>query len=782
MKRKIKILVAFVIVISIFASTFAGCTLIVKNKDREANEVLTTVTRNGITLEISKNSFLDYFNSLYSQNAQYIQYGYFTVEQILDAAIEGKIKNTYLLTDAMVYLTDKSKVGDTRHNVLKGKGAKVKLEDVLTYAEWAEAVYSVNKSIDDQIEAAKENAYQTQLDKVWRKTDKTGVKGIEFTEETKEYLKETYYENDKIDFDKIKIVVIYDEEIDGADGTKVNRKSEELIPAKGNYTKEFATTFGEQENDGVKKTFEITFNESPKNVDDEPIPHTVSHEYTLKKSRATKDKIDELEGVLDRFKINDITVGRYDNKAQLKDKGIDLDGTDDASKLYKIRDLEKEAEQIKKTSSDENLVEGYRVVTERMKASYKNMDYYYYSAFELSVSNAFKSEIYQKALKDYSDEDLARDTMAELKYLREKNKAQYGSDLEKNKKDFVKAIGEKLDNVYYYPKMDDTTEQFFVLNLLFKFSEEDQAFLSEHTPGNGVLTGTTEEVVKGYREYLAPTTTTEASNPDYDKEHECPLHKDGKEGETCSFSEDATGIKDGKICPSIRYGRIADDGTLKINGVDEDYAEKILDVMARLEAELVAVENDETKSAEEKQRASIEIFERYMYSYNDDAGCMNKPSGYYGKTEGFAKEFLELSQEVFDYNPTVGNAFVSPGKIGYAYTSFGLHIVMISAVPFKDATNNEDLSFENDEELKAYYKTEYDVNGNSIYKNVEKQLKDQKKTQAYLNFTTEHVPTKLITRNEKDNKVTLEKSLKKEVKIDAKKLKGIFDLFLKNKG
>ena len=241
----------------------------------------------------------------------------------------------------MVYLTDKSKVGDTRYNVLKGKGAKVKLEDVLTYAEWAEAVYSVNKSIDDQIEAAKENAYQTQLDKIWRKTDKTGVKGIEFTAETKEYLKETYYENDKIDFDKIKIVVIYDEEIDGADGTKVNRKSEELIPAKGNYTKEFATTFGEQENDGVKKTFEITFNESPANVDDEPIPHTVSHEYTLKKSRATKDKIDELEGVLDRFKINDITVGRYDNKAQLKDKGIDLDGTDDASKLYKIRDLEK---------------------------------------------------------------------------------------------------------------------------------------------------------------------------------------------------------------------------------------------------------------------------------------------------------------------------------------------------------------------------------------------------------------------------------------------------------
>lgn len=789
MRKKVKTLVVFVMVIAMFALTFAGCTLIKKNEVREANESLATINKNGITLEISKNAFLDYFNTLYAQNAQYIQNGYFSLDQILDAAIEGKIKNTYLLADAMVYLTDKKQVGDARYNALVGKGAKVKLEDVLTYAEWAEAVYSVNKSIDDQIDAAKENAYQTKLDKEWRKVEKAGVKEIEFTKETKEYLKDIYYENYEIDFDKIKVVVVYDELIE-KDGVKENKRSEDLIPSRGSYTKEFTTKFGDQESgDEVKKTFEITFNGLAEG-DKEAPTFTVSHEYTLKKARVTKNKKDELEGVLDKLKINDIIVGRYDSKEQLKEKDIDLDGTDEKYRVYKIRDLEKEAEELRKTSKDEDLIEGYRVVTERMKASYKDMEYYYYSAFEMAVSNALKNEIYQQALNSVSAEDLEKEVVTQLKYLLEKGKVKYGTDAEKNKEDFKKAITENVKTAYYYPAMDDTNENFYVYNLLFKFSPDDEKFLSDIAGDKDVL--------NGYREYIKGKTVTFASNPNYDKEHECPLHKDAKTGESlndkdkeivgvvneeteekCSFSGDLEGIKDGKICPSVKYGRI-EDGKLKILGVDDDYEEKVEDVIARLQNELVEVKNDATLTTEEISKKSIEIFERYMYSYNDDGGIMNNTLGYYGTNESFQKEFLDLSKEVWAFDPIVGNAFSSDEKLGLGYSSYGIHIVMISATPFSGAVPNKELSFENDEELIEYYKKEYDVEGNSIYKDVEKSRKDQIKTQAYLNYTNKHVPTKFITRDEKKNKVSLEKELKDEVKINNKKLKGIFDLFLKS--
>lgn len=776
MRKKIKLLVISLLIVAILASTFAGCTLITKNKDREANESLTTITRHGITLEISKNSFLDYFNTIYSQNAQYIQQGYFSVEQILDSAIEGKMKNTYLLADAMVYLTDKNKVGDVRVNVLNGKGKKVKLEDVLTYAEWAEAVHSVNKSINEQIDSAKENAYQTKLDQAWRKVRKTDVKGIEFTEETKKYLQDSYYENDNIDFDKIKVVVIYDEEIEikkNGETVKENKKSEPIIPSKVNFSKEFTTTFGQQDQDDeVEKTFEITFNETFEGIEKEDEAHTISHTYTLKKSRATKNKKDELEGVLDKIKIGDITVGRYDTKAQLKEKGIDLDGTDEDSKLYKIRDLNKETQDAKSTISDIDLVEGYRVVNERMKTTFKTMNYYYHSAFEIAVTNALRSEIHQRALDKYKQADLEKDIINELKYLYEKDKAKYGTDLEKNKKDFKKAITEKVDSVYYHPKMDDVTENFYVYNLLFKFSPENEKFISDKS--------TDKETLEGYREYIKGKTVTNASNPNYDVEHKCPLHHEHKEGEKCSFSEDETGIKDGKICPSVRYGRI-DAGKLKIFGVDEEYEEKIEDVISRLQDELVAVQNDAEKTAEEKVKSSVEIFEKYMYTYNDDAGVMNNVLGYYATSESFQKGFIDLSKEVWAYSPNVGNAFASDGKLGLGYSSYGVHIVMISATPFKNAKNDQALTFVDDSAMIEYYKNEYDVEGNSIYKNIEKKLKDRKKNQRYSDFTKARIPLEIIERNEKNNKVTLNKELKNEVKIDAKKLKKIFDLFLKNK-
>lgn len=772
MKRKLTLLIAVIAIVAMFASVLAGCSFIKENKDRVANEPLITVTRNGITLEVSKNALLDYFNTVYSQNYQYIQAGYFTVDKIIDSAVEGKIKNTYLLIDAMQYLTNKTKTSEERFKVLKAAGKAVKLEDVLTVAEWVDAVYSVNKSIEDQIEAAKENSYQSSLDVIARKVDNENVESIRLTEEAKNYLKKEYYENENIDFDKIKVEVVYKDKIKKKVGEveqEVNRVSEPFIVSKGMYSKEFTTKFGEQENgDSVDKTLEISFKEKTNIKETPEETHTITHDYKLIKARPTKNKKDEIADDNTKIKIGDIIVGRYDTVAQLKEKGIDINGNDEASKLYRKRDLIKEAASLNsKPNVDENLIAGYRTLNERMKSSYKEMDYYYYSAFEISVMNALRNEIHKKALAEYKDEDLARETVKELKYLYEKDQYKYGSDDEKNKKDFKKEIADKVNTIYYYPKMDDVRDNFYVYNLLIKFSPEVEKKLTD-------LAGD-KEALEAYREYALNSTLAKASNVDYDAEYKCPLHKDHKDGEKCTFGEG--GIKDGKVCPAIRYGRIGSDGKLLLLD-DENYKEKAVDVMARLQAELLVVKNDATLNETEKSEKSVKIFEKYMYTYNDDAGIMNNTLGYYGKNEGFQKEFVDLAKNVWAHSQEVGNAFDSADKLGHAFSSYGVHIVMISSAPFSNAVNDQELKFANDTALIKYFKTDYNVDGDSIYKDIEKKLKDQKKNTAYSDFVNKIVPEKTITRNDKNNKVTLDKSLKGIVTIEAKKLQKIFNQYL----
>ena len=130
-KKRIFSLLAVLLIAAMLTACAVGCTFVKKNDDRAANENYVTITNKGITLTVSYNELMDYFNSM---GYYYINYYGYSVAETLDVCISTKIQTKYLLTEAMVYLTGDA-VSSARKSVLVGGGAKVNPVDVLTIAE-----------------------------------------------------------------------------------------------------------------------------------------------------------------------------------------------------------------------------------------------------------------------------------------------------------------------------------------------------------------------------------------------------------------------------------------------------------------------------------------------------------------------------------------------------------------------------------------------------------------------------------------------------------------------
>ena len=381
-KKNIVKLIALIIVVAIAVLSLPACTFISENEERVSNEVLATVKhKNGVTLEVSRNEVMDYFNSY----AYYLMYYYqYSVQEALDYAIENKIKNKYLVAEAMPFLAsaDATKVNAKRtSSVLYGGGKYVTPEQVLTLAERYAAIYSVNNSIDEQLKSSREEAYQEYIARIAEEISATNVKEIVFTDSTKAYLKDEYYVGDELDKTQIKIKVVYD------DGTK----SEEFIAPDTYYTTDFSSSTieegsqstTEQTGTTVEKSFVLTFKENVEK-DGEVVEeaHTLTHEYTLVAPRATKAK-EEPELSDDKLEIGEVEVSRYATESELAAAGV----------TQQIRDLKAEYEALKATvGADSYMVEAYRITIENIASANKNMTYFYNTAYESQVLAALSSQ------------------------------------------------------------------------------------------------------------------------------------------------------------------------------------------------------------------------------------------------------------------------------------------------------------------------------------------------------------------------------------------------------
>ncbi|MFA5449888.1 MAG: hypothetical protein WC292_05570 [Clostridia bacterium] len=717
-KKTIAKVAAIILVLAVAAFSFSGCTFIRENPDRVANqEVITIKGAGGITLTLSQNEILDYYNSY----AYYlIQYYNYTPEKAMDFVIESKVKNKYLLTIAMGELINTSKYPSRVPSVLVGGGSHNNIYDVLTHAEYYAAVHSVNDSIKQSLDSYIDEVYQDTLRTAANTVSLTNVQALEFTEDTLAYLKDEYVKGENLDTDKIKFRVVYQPAEEGGEPTysdidaNGNKLDAPIVPATMYDTAFTSESAGEDLSIVISVDEKITDENGKVSYE----KHTATHSYKVIEPRATKTVSEEELGD-DDIKIGDVTVGRYDSLATLTEK-LDLTG-----ELAKI-DVDAKHQELLESGENNTLREAYRRLAENLKKGYKTMDYIYNSAFESALSSALQAEV-----SKIDEDSLDADILAEFKFSYLKNKDTYANltDEKEIKAAFGSSIKSNLDAYYYHPAIQDLSDYIYVYQILFNFSEEQKAFITNNA-------GADEAVITAYQDYFFKNhMITKQSNPNFDAE------KWAKE------------IEEGTEQISRPYIDVDENGEI----IDES----VYVVFKRLEGELQAIQDGTSTTG----KTAFETFEDYMYRYNDDGGIMNSKTGYLIAPEGtddpngFYQSFVDLAHDVYSYQPSVGNAFVGDGELGYRFTDYGVHLIMVSMKPFSSDFDNSALDL-NDEDMLSYIKnTVIDLEGNTIYDVIKDKVVTDRKSQAYNNFTSSNIKSDI--HEDKNIVVINEKKLAK---------------------
>lgn len=713
--KKILVLVAVVMIAAIFMTS---CTLIQENDERVYHETLYTITgADGIELTLTRAEVL----SMYSTYASYyIQYYGYTAEEVMNLVIESRVKSKYLTTVAMVYLTDSGKVSADRIAALVGGGSHVNPVDVLTFAEKQAAILSVNKSIQSSLDTYVEESYQDDLDAAVDAITNTNVDSIEFTKDTLAYLKDEYYVNQGIDTDQVKFVVVYD------DGTK----SEEFIVPTSMYTTAFTS-----EEEATDSTIVISFDEATKNdkKETEYVEHTASFTYSVVSPRATKTVDEETDD--DAIELTDgIKVNRYATLSAIDAAGatvkeIDLDATYAALKAD--------------SNADDYLVDAYRQLINALSSNYSTMETMYKSAYESAILSALQTELYKTA-----SEPTNAEIVEQFKYLYESSKASYSANTDAAET-FGTAIKSGIESTYYYPAIDNISGYFYVYQILFNFSDEQSTWLKANIDAND------DDYTQKLYEFMKDKVVAKESNADYDADYDCPYHELGDTDEACTYiAENADTItaewnKLSEEAKAVGYDAFAqayaDDHCPSVAYVSTDKDVMFTEVYKELSDKLAAATTPEEK---------FEIFENYMYRYNDDSGIMNSSAGYLIVPDGnsdpnsFYEAFTKLARDVYGYSAEVGNAFVKNDDgtvtLGYTFTPYGIHLIMVSMTPFGADANGTALSLSDDAAINAYLDREINVNGDTLRATLKDSLKTDNRTKAYSDFTSSNIPTKLI--------------------------------------
>ncbi len=738
-KKHIAKLVAIIMLIALFCVTLVGCDgiFIKENPERVSNQTLVTINKDGIELTVTQYELLEY----YSTYAYYLMNYYkYDIDEAFDWALENKIKSKYLTIEGMTYLSNTANRAERNSSLLMGKGKVSSPVDVLTPAEYYAAVLSVNNSIDSAIETYMDEYYQGELKDIVKGLQNTDVHSIEFfagyeaedgtivngtvagtdskEEEIKGYLQDEYYLNQGIDTDRIMFRVVYEK----ADGT--HYYSEPAIVPKTMYKTEFDSS-----EEGADKEIVISFEEKVTDKDGNVTfeDHTASFGYDVVTPRATKTVEEDVD--VDEITLaDDIKVNRYATDKEIKAKGasvelIDLKAVYNALKA----DL----------SADPAEVDAYRQLTEAMASNHTSIEASYKSAYESAVVTALSVEV-KKGTEEITVSD--KEIYDEFMYLYNTDKNKYSdTDKDANTEAFGSAIKSGLDTAYYIPPTEtlnlgkaDLSDYFYVMQILFNFSEEDKAFAEANISKNEKDKDHNNAIYDIIKEH----TTTKASNPDYDADYDCPCHEAGGADDECIYDGDG-------VCPSQAY-------------VGEDV--KVTEVMAELET---ALKNATT--GEEKYK----IFEEYMYKYNDDPGTMNSSGGYLiapkddaiADPNGFYEEFNNLAWEVAGDTPTVGDAFVTDASgnetLGYAYTPYGIHLICVSMTPFGDNYQSQDYSTMDMATVIELLKKQINLKGDTLYDVIKDTLKTEKETARYTDYNNATVPaeidkdTKFVTVEEK---------------------------------
>lgn len=686
MKHRLTILLALVLLVSVVVGVLAGCDRIfVKAEDRDAAQVVATVSYNGQTANITKAELTVSFNNYaYLYNAYYgLSY-----EEAANTILRSLAQNKLLVLFAKDEIARAN--GDSRH------AADIPVYELLSGSERNRAVENVNEDMLAALSSALESLI----------TEADYNSGDEETDTEEKY--EEYTGDDA--------VRVYFDTDGGSDverqsikkGTKAFEPEE---PTKDGYT--FLGWFTAKGNKGTEWDFTSA-------VDSTTTLYAHWEKYTAPRTERPEAEEDEDKD--------------YDADADLPEgaepavRFFLADGSFNADYRALVYDRTAEPEILAdysdedyKKALDDYLDDAVKQLQDNLASGYLGYDYYLTAEYESLLVTRL-----ERMIGDGRIGDGATVTAAEVE-------ARFAALVAQNKETFVdgstyqSALSSSLSTTYYHK-----AEGYgFVLNILLKMPEEDVEELTALIADGTV----SEDYVRSVRDAKLAALEVYVSNPDYDSTYECK--DENCDHETVTEVEGSKGLKqivefkqtDGEwgvvynvsMCPEVAY---LPDKIAATNGTD-GIIEQIYHSFGQVRA---AVEESEDITHVQGLYWMREVATAWLYLVGDDSGSVSSDSnnnglGYVvtpeGEESGYIDSFTEQARALIangggsykrdaDGGATLDNFYVYGDNFIGAETAVdassayaGIFVLVASYVPY-DTTGWGSYTVTYDEETDTY--------------------------------------------------------------------------------
>lgn len=769
MKRQRILLLALAVII-VCSLLLTSCTFVRVNEERQANEVLATVSLDyegqTLSLNVTRNELLSYVNYLINLYSQYqMQYD---VKDLLTGGLDGLINQKYLTLEGMVYLMSLEGRKDVMYlNTDEYKaiyGNKIVPEGVLTIAERYKAISDTNdtfiESIEGYITAYDDEQREILLSSSKEKLnayyqDGYTVDGVEIynynsSNETYEqglyqdsfiYVASSDESTTTVETDYKQIYLKITLKKSGADDMNVYYPvaSAAVTTAEKDLTTmttaeliAYKSSASYKSNSISLKTVSVTYDEPIKGEGEEETSyktHTAKADFTLVTPRTAYTEKEE-EDTRDEQTIF--------NEGDVPFRYTALSANDDAQKkiiedgqIFKhtlsnySSDAEKDAYRQFREAKKEQLI-GFDA--DNANDPYNGLSYYYNSSFESAILSTVKHELSKASLTENPITEAA--IQKEYDNFVQKQKEEY-QILSKQKQieKFAETIKTDLTKCYYVPIDALLTSEFeydganynyatsgsegkvsinmfYIAHILFKWTTD----LSDAF--KTLIEDRTDEEIKQIKTDFVQYLTTNKSKIAYSEE----------------------GVIDGVSALEAAFEVEEATGEIKT------YLANV--IIAQLESDLSA-------SAD-----PLATFKEYMSLYNDDSGSMTSALGYFVAMGDIAHSYdgddfpnmakdLYLSLLAADKNPNNAKEISE-----YAFTSYGLHIEYISFAPFYD------IKLTDKNALGLNFKL--DLDGNTFYKTIKASLEDTAESNVYSEwsgqFDSEEIKANHSQKNEKKMK------------------------------